>query len=58
MLLSHEHVSKAERFSESGYTGELLPARRGALAVVGLSSDSAHLTEVTAELAHAIHFGS
>jgi hypothetical protein len=58
MVLTHEHVKRPQRFSEEGYTGELLPARRGALAVIGLSSDSAQLAAVAREVSRAIHYRS
>lgn len=34
MLLTHESVSARQRFSESGYSGVLLPARHGSVAVI------------------------
>lgn len=34
MLLAHEKVSEPTKFSEGGYTGVIVPAQRGAIAVL------------------------
>jgi hypothetical protein len=34
MILSHEHIAAAQQFNESGYSGLLVPARAGSVAVV------------------------
>ena len=39
MILRHEHVRTVERFDEDGYTGTLLPAGPGSVAVVGRAPD-------------------
>jgi hypothetical protein len=34
MILMHEHVSAAQQFNEDGYSGLLVPARNGAVALI------------------------
>jgi hypothetical protein len=53
MILEHESVASAQHFSEDGYTGVLLPAEMGTIAVVGLGP--AIVDEPARRIVQAIH---
>ncbi len=53
MILEHESVASTQRFSKDGYTGVLLPAENGAIAVVGLGP--AIVDEPARRIVRAIH---
>jgi Protein of unknown function (DUF3379) len=54
MVLPREHVSAASYFSEEGYRGVLVPAPKGALAV--LTPGSADVAAVAAAVAERVHY--
>lgn len=51
MLLTHENVRETVRFSEGGYTGVIVPAARGSIAV--LTRDASQVDAIAARLAKA-----
>jgi hypothetical protein len=48
MILAHEHVSREQHFTERGFTGILLPAKHGAIAV--LTRDDSRVETVAARV--------
>jgi hypothetical protein len=57
MLLAHEHVSAAVKIDEDGYRGVIMPAGRGAVAVLARGAGDPEVPgAVAAEAAQAIHF--
>jgi hypothetical protein len=55
LVLSHRSVGRPVRFEEQGYAGVILPAPRGAIAVVG--QDVADLDAVAQEVLAALDWG-
>lgn len=55
LVLEHRSVARAVRFSQQGYAGVVLPAPRGAIAVVG--QDVADLDAVAREVFAAVEWG-
>jgi hypothetical protein len=59
MVLVHEHVARAAPIDEGGYRGLIVPAGRGAVAVLARGPADAALTAaVAAEAARAIRFAN
>jgi len=56
MILPEHTIRRPERFHQSGYSGELLPAPRGTLAILGLDGDPAVLDRVSAQVRDSIHW--
>lgn len=57
MPLKHEHVSRISQFDEGGYRGILVPAGKGALAVLSRSdADPAAIGAIAAQAVAAVHF--
>ena len=56
MILPDRSVHHLEHFSEGGYMGELVPARGGTLAILGLKGESTHLERVAAEVSRSVHW--
>ncbi len=54
MVLTHEPVRKAERFSEQGYSGTIVPAGPGSIAVIG--AGDADLTQVVERVLAAVEW--
>ncbi len=55
MVLAHRSITRPVRFSQRGYTGVVLPAPRGAIAVVG--EDVADLDAVAQQVFAAVDWG-
>jgi hypothetical protein len=58
MILPEHAVRRRERFHEGGYSGELLPAPTGTLAILGLDGDPAVLDRVSAQVRRSIHWAN
>jgi len=57
MVLTHEHVAAATRIDEGGYRGVIVPAARGAFAVLApAGTDQAAIDAVVARLAGAVRY--
>jgi Protein of unknown function (DUF3379) len=56
MLLGHRRVSEPVHFSEEGYTGVILPAPRGSIAIIG--SDQQDLDGIARQVFEAVDWGS
>jgi Protein of unknown function (DUF3379) len=56
MILPERTLRRPERFQEAGYSGELLPAPGGTLAVLGLDGDAAALDRVSAQVSRSVHW--
>jgi len=54
MILRHEHIGHTQRFNEGGFSGMLIPAAGGTLAVLTL--DGSHLNEVAAQVSRGVHW--
>ena len=54
MILRNVRTDRAQRFDEGGFSGMLLPATGGTLAVLAL--DGSHLDEVAAQVSRAVHW--
>jgi len=52
MVLTHEKVSKPEPFSEGGFTGVIVPAQRGAIAV--LTRDESQVQAIASRLSKSV----
>jgi hypothetical protein len=55
LVLAHRSISRPVRFSQQGYVGVVLPAPRGAIAVIG--QDVADLDAVAQEVLDAVDWG-
>jgi hypothetical protein len=55
MVLGHRSIARPVRFSQSGYAGVVLPAPRGAIAVIG--QDIADLDAVAQQVFDAVDWG-
>ena len=57
MVLTHEHVAASTPIDEGGYRGVIVPAPRGAFAVLApAGTDAASVAAVAARVAAAVHF--
>ncbi len=56
LVLAHRSISRPVRFAEQGYTGVVLPAPRGAIAVVG--QDVTDLDAVAQQVFDAVEWGA
>jgi hypothetical protein len=56
MVLTAEPVTSRRSFDERGYRGVLVPAERGALAVLGRDGDDADVEAVAARALEALQY--